>query len=327
MIDWHDSKGWSRPVISPLHNFNMHPAAKCLHYSCQLFEGTKAFRGVDGKIRTFRLEMNINRMQASAVRSYFPTFDAQELIKCIDQLIKLDDKWVFPADTETSLYIRPSMIGDEGTLGVSASNSGKLFVLLGPVGSSFKAGQGTPAVSLLANPQYVRAWPGGTGDSKLGSNYGPTIFVQKVAESQGLQQVLWLFGEEHLLTEAGTMNIFAVFKTPSGKKELVTPPLGDGLILPGVTRDCIVNLAKEWEDVEMVERNIPMKDIQTAVANNTLLEFFGAGTACVISPVKRIHFKGEDIVIPTGGELSQRILKTLSDIQYGRTLHPWSREV
>jgi branched-chain amino acid aminotransferase len=327
-IRWHEETGWAAPVISPFHNLSMHPASKCLHYACQLFEGLKAYRGVDGKIRMFRPDMNMKRMQNSAERSYFPSFDREELIKCISHLIRLDEDFVFPAETNTALYIRPAMIGSEGTLGVHASNEGILFVLLSPVGSYFAAGQVSPSVSLLANPSYVRAWPGGTGDSKLGSNYGPTIYVQKKAAAEGFQQVLWLFGEDNLLTEAGTMNIMVVLKGPSGKKQLITPPLGDGLILPGVTRDSILALARKWSDVEVIERRIPMKEVQESVKNGTLLELFGAGTACIVSPVNRISFKGHDIPIPTGGELSARILKTLTDIHYARiTPHEWARQV
>ena len=326
-IKWNLSSGWSTPLIHPLQNFSLHPAAKGIHYALQLFEGQKAYRGVDGKVRMFRPEMNMKRMISSAARSFFPTFDSEQLIDCISQLICLDENFVFPASTNTCLYIRPSMLGTEATLGVDASSEGLLYVLLSPVGSYFSAGNSIPAVSLMANPEYVRAWPGGTGDRKLGSNYGPSIFVQKKALKEGCQQVLWLFGDDHQVTEAGTMNVFAVFKQ-GDKKLLVTPPLEDSLILPGITRDSIINIAKEWEDVEVQEKRIHMKEIEDGVRDGNLLEFFGAGTACVVSPVNRIVFKGKDIHIPTGGELSARIYKTLTDIHYARiTPHKWMREV
>lgn len=326
-INWNLSSGWSTPLIHPLQNFSLHPASKGLHYALQLFEGLKAYRGMDGKIRVFRPDMNMNRMINSAARSFFPTFDGGQLIDCINQLICLDEKFVFPASTNTSLYIRPAMLGTEGTLGVDASSEGILYVLLSPVGSYFSAGQSIPAVSLMANPDYVRAWPGGTGDKKLGSNYGPSIFVQKRSLKEGCQQVLWLYGDDNQVTEAGTMNVFAVFKK-GDKKLLVTPPLEDSLILPGVTRDSIINIAKGWKDVEIQERRIYMQEIEDGVGDGSLLEFFGAGTACVVSPVNRIVFKGKDIHIPAGGELSSRIYKTLTDIQYGRiTPHEWMREI
>lgn len=177
----------------------------------------KAYRGVDGRIRIFRPNMNMNRMNLSAKRSGLPTFDGDEFIKCMSRLVSIDQEWV-PHTEKASLYIRPTLIGIDPTLGVASSDSALLYTILSPVGGYFdkKDSEKSQAVSLLADPQYTRAWPGGVGDRKMGSNYAPTIHVQKEASNKGLQQVLWLYGPEHQLTEVGTMNIFLLFVNEQG---------------------------------------------------------------------------------------------------------------
>lgn len=326
-VEWTDASGWSRPRISPLHNFSIHPSAKALHYASQLFEGMKAFRGVDGKVRLFRPDMNMKRMNASAARSCFPPFDGEELITCISKLVQIDQKFVFGPETKTSLYIRPAMIGTDPTLGVAKSNQGVLFVILSPVGSYFNPGTETKHANLLADPSHVRAWPGGTGDHKLGSNYGPTIHVQQEAQKKGLNQVLWLFGEDDQVTEVGTMNVFFVFKQKD-KLLLVTPPLTDGLILPGVNRDSVLALARNWPDVQVEERRVTMGEVKKTMKDGSLLEMFGAGTACVVSPIGMIQYMGEQLKLPTTGVLSGRALIELDKIVRGEVSpHPWTRIV
>lgn len=178
----------------------------------------KAYRGIDGRIRIFRPEMNMARMNATASRSGLPTFEAEEFIKCMSRLVSIDQEWV-PHTEAASLYLRPTLIGIEPTLGVASSDSALLYTILSPAGSYFsklKKEESSGAVSLLADPRYTRAWPGGVGDRKMGSNYAPTIQVQKEAMKQGLQQVLWLYGDDHQVTEVGTMNIFMMFINSKG---------------------------------------------------------------------------------------------------------------
>lgn len=186
----------------------------------QLFEGLKAYRGVDGNIRVFRPDMNMARMNASAARSGLPTFESDEFIKCFSRLVSIDQEWV-PHTESASLYLRPTLIGIEPTLGVASSDSALLYTILSPVGGYFKPGATSMGVSLLADPRYVRAWPGGVGDRKMGSNYAPTIQIQKEASAQGLQQVLWLYGEDHQITEVGTMNIFVLLVNEQGGKHSI----------------------------------------------------------------------------------------------------------
>ncbi|XP_054262647.1 branched-chain-amino-acid aminotransferase, cytosolic-like isoform X1 [Macrosteles quadrilineatus] len=327
-IEYHKSAGgWQQPCITPLEYLSLHPAAKVLHYAVELFEGMKAYRGVDGQIRIFRPELNMQRMNLSALRAGLPQFDSEQMIRCICRLINIDQEWV-PHSEAASLYIRPTLIGTEPSLGVAMPESALLYTILCPVGSYF-SGPSFKPVSLLADPRFVRAWPGGCGDRKVGSNYGPTIHIQKMAESQGYNQVLWLYGEEHQITEVGTMNIFILHLAENGEKVLVTPEL-NGLILPGITRQSILDLAREWGDVRVEERVITMSELVNWHNSQQLLEVFGAGTACVVCPVGLIQYQNNTIHLPTAEQKDPfflRCLRTILDIQYGRIPHEWARPI
>ncbi|KAL3053504.1 hypothetical protein OYC64_005941 [Pagothenia borchgrevinki] len=223
-INWSEKDGWQAPQIKPFQNLSLHPASSALHYSIELFEGMKAFRGVDNHVRLFRPMLNMERMHRSAERSCLPLFDKGELLECIKKLVEVDQEWV-PFSQDASLYIRPTFIGIEPSLGVSRPGEAMLFVIVGPVGPYFTTGSFNP-VSLLADPSFVRAWQGGVGAYKMGGNYGPTIAVQSEAVKRGCQQVLWLYGEQEEITEVGTMNLFIYWTNENGEKELFTPPSG-----------------------------------------------------------------------------------------------------
>ncbi|KAL8176790.1 UNVERIFIED_CONTAM: Branched-chain-amino-acid aminotransferase, mitochondrial [Gekko kuhli] len=326
-VEWTQEKGWSKPHIKPFQSISLHPASSALHYSVQLFEGMKAFRGPDKHIRLFRPMLNMERMLRTALRTCLPSFDKAELLECIRQLIHVDRDWV-PHSDSASLYIRPTFIGTEPSLGVARSTYALLFVILGPVGPYFATGSFNP-VSLLADPRFVRAWMGGVGDCKLGGNYGPTIYVQNEAAKEGCQQVLWLYGDDHQLTEVGTMNIFMFWKDQQGDLELVTPPL-NGIILPGVTRQSLLDLSRKWGEFKVSEKVITMTDFIRGLEENRVKEVFGSGTACVVCPVNKILYQGKHYHIPTmenGPEIAKRFLKELTDIQYGRVASDWAQPV
>jgi branched-chain amino acid aminotransferase len=261
-VEWTAKEGWKTPKISPFHDLILSPATVVLQYSMEIFEGTKAYRGDDDKIRLFRPLENAKRMNFSAKRLCLPTFDEEEFVKCVKGIVHVDANWV-PSERDTSLYIRPTLIGTRPSLGVGPTDSALLYIILSPVGPYFK--QGFKPVSLLADPQYVRAWHGGVGNSKAGGNYGPTIFVQQEAEKQGCQQVLWLYGDDEELTEVGTMNMFINWINENGEEELATPPLDDGLILPGVVRNSLLELARQSNTMKVCERRITMKETLKAL--------------------------------------------------------------
>lgn len=229
-----------------------------------------------------------------------------------------------------SLYLRPTMIGTQKTLGVSPPGSAMLFVIASPVGPYYPTG--FKAVSLEATDYAVRAWPGGAGDKKLGANYAPCIVPQREAMARGFQQNLWLFGEEEYVTEVGTMNMFVAIKNKqTGQKELLTAPL-DGTILEGVTRDSILALARERlvpEGWAVSERKFTMKELHEASTEGRLIEAFGSGTAAIVSPVRSIAWKGKLVHCglqdhEESGEIAMRMKGWIESIQYGDEDHEWS---
>ncbi|KAG5650445.1 hypothetical protein H0H81_012269 [Sphagnurus paluster] len=334
-IPWDAKSGWGSPHIRPYGPLALEPSSTVLHYAQTIFEGMKAYRQENDKVTLFRPDMNMKRMNSSARRIALPTFDGESLLELIKVLIRLDKHWV-PKEPGHSLYIRPTLIGTQKAIGVGPPNEALLFVICSPVGPYYP--KGFKPVALYGTTEYIRAAPGGTGAFKLGVNYAPGVMPQKDAASRGYDQNLWLHGPEHHLTEVGTMNMFVVFKQENGTLELVTPPL-DGMILPGVTRDSVLSLAREHiagkkrlgnlpDNLVVSERPVTMKEVKEASHSGRLVELFGAGTAAVISPVDRIGYLGEDVLIPTGeggmGPVSRPIWTELVGRQTGAIPSDWS---
>jgi branched-chain amino acid aminotransferase len=326
-IDWEDGKGWKAPKIIPYQNLSISPAATGLHYAIQCFEGMKAYKDTEGRIRLFRPNKNMERMNYSMVRLSMPPINNDSgFLECIKELLRIDESWI-PNQEGYSLYIRPTAIGSSPFLGVHASEHVKVFVILSPVGPYYKSG--FQPVRLYADVENVRAWPGGIGNAKVGGNYAPTIKpTQVAAKKYNCSQILWLFGQDHQIAEVGAMNIFFVIKNRNtARTEIITPTLENGDILPGVTRASIVELSRTWKDVDVVERNVTMSEIVDAEKEGRLLEAFGAGTAAVISPVRGIIYQDKEIIVPTGdkiGPIAQKLWDSLMAIQYGKIDHPWS---
>ncbi|KAJ1952281.1 branched-chain-amino-acid transaminase bat2, partial [Dipsacomyces acuminosporus] len=312
----------------PYGPLSLDPSCSVFHYAFECFEGLKAYRDAHGKIRLFRPDKNMERMNSSVKRIQLPEFDGEQAIECIKELVRTDKRWV-PEGRGYSLYLRPTMISTENTLGVHRAHSALFYVIASPCGPYFPTG--FKAVSLYCDETNVRAWPGGVGNRKLGANYAPSVAPQVAAEKKGYQQILWTIGEDHELMEVGTMNLFVFWRNEQGETELVTPPL-DGTILPGVTRDSILGLARKWGEFKVTEGKLNMKQVAKACDEGRLLEVFGAGTACVVTPVKCISFQGKDYAIPLdpanpesqAGPIASRIYKELTDIQYGDAPSDWS---
>lgn len=227
------------------------------------------------------------------------------------------EKEFIPQERGYSLYLRPTMISTSASLGVHVPKTAKFFVIASPVGPYYKTG--FKPVSLYADDVNIRAWPGGTGNYKLGANYAGTILPALEASHKGYSQILWLYNGE--LNEVGTMNIFLFWVNEQGERELVTPPL-DGLILPGITRSSVLELAREWGEFKVSERTVHIEQLIQALQEGRVLEAFGSGTAAVISPIENIHYKGNDYNIPLGtkgskeiGELAERFMNTIMSIQ------------
>lgn len=244
-------------------------------------------------------------------------FDGQQLVDCIAELVRTDQKWI-PEGEGYSLYLRPTVIATHKFLGLAPPDSLLLYVITSPVGPYYKTG--FKPVRLTADTPYVRAWPGGTGFAKVGGNYGATMAAQQAAAAEGYSQVLWLFPEngEDTITEVGSMNVFfCIADRQTGTPELVTAPLDRGDILPGVTRDSILQLARGWDNVTVSERFLSMREVLEASEEGRLLEAFGAGTAAVVTPISAVKYRGKDIEIPATGTMTQRIWDEVTSIQYG----------
>jgi branched-chain amino acid aminotransferase len=292
----------------------------------------KAYKDKDGNVRLFRPDKNMARLNKSAARIALPTFEPTSFIELISKLTKIDSRFI-PHQRGYSLYLRPTMIGTQKTLGVGAPGSALLYCIASPVGPYYPTG--FKAISLEATDYAVRAWPGGVGDKKLGANYAPCIVPQLQAASRGYQQNLWLFGEEEYVTEVGTMNMFAVIKDKqTGQKELVTAPI-DGTILEGVTRDSVLALARERlvpEGWKVSERKYTMSELYEASQEGRLVEAFGAGTAAIVSPIRTIAWKGKHVDCglkesEESGETALRVKEWIEAIQYGEEEHEWSVKV
>lgn len=321
-MDYSLEKGWHDPRISPYAPVALDPAAMIFHYGQEVFEGLKAYRAKDGRILLFRPEKNMKRMNQSCARLNIPKIDGKFVIKAIKKLVAIEKDWV-PTEPGQSLYIRPFIIGTEPFLGVHPSGSYKLLVICSPVGSYF--GRNTKPVKIYVENEFVRAVKGGVGFAKTSGNYAASLRAQTKAEELGFDQVLWLDGVEHkYIEEVGSMNIF--FKVDG---EVWTPEL-DGSILPGITRDSVLELLKKW-GVPVKEKKISVKKLFKKAEKQKLEEVFGTGTAAVISPVGFLKWEDRVVKVANGetGKLSKKLYETLTGIQNGTIKDDmgWTQEV
>ncbi len=322
IADYVEGKGWTDHRIVPYQPLALDPAAIVFHYGQTVFEGLKAYMSTDGKVRLFRPDENMKRLNKSSDRISMPPFNEELALKALEKLITIDKEWI-PTAEGTSLYIRPFIVATEPYLGVAPSKTYQFIIILSPVGSYYK--EGIHPVKILVENEYVRAVAGGTGTAKTAGNYASGLKAQEVAAEKGYSQVLWLDGvERKYIEEVGAMNVF--FKI---KGEVITPVLS-GSILEGVTRKSVIQLLEHW-DVPVTERKISMQEIYEAHQKGELEEAFGTGTAAVISPIGEFNWKDEKLVVNEGktGELSKKLYDELTGIQTGKNEDPfdWVVEV
>lgn len=324
-VKWSATDGWAAPEIMASGPIGLHPFAHVFHYAIECYEGMKAYADDNGNTRLFRPEKNMSRLNDSAARLNLPAFDGDELLKCIKELLRIDKEWI-PTQKGYSMYLRPVMFSTTPWLGLTQCSEAHIYVLCCPVGPYFKSG--FVPIKLHVDDYYIRAWPGGTGNVKFGGNYAPTVASIKKAAEEGCSQSLYVYDEDEWVTEAGTMNIFFLMNNKDGQKELWTPTLTDGCILPGITRLSCIELAKEWGDCAVVEKRIPCREIVAALEEGRMLEIFGTGTAAVLQPVGGLRYKGKDLMCPPEGfgptSMQTKMSTFLSQVQYGQLDHPWS---
>ena len=322
LADFQEEKGWYDPRIEPYGPFSLDPAAAVFHYAQAIFDGLKAFRGVDGRVRLFRPHRHVERLNSSARRLCIPPLDPDLALRSLVELVGLERDWV-PSSVGTALYVRPTIIATEAFLGVRPAKSYLYYVILSPVGAYYP--EGMNPVKILVADEYVRAVKGGVGAAKTGGNYAASLLAAEEAHHAGFTQVLWLDGvHRRYIEEVGTMNIMLRLGD-----EVVTPPL-TGTILPGVTRDSALTLLREW-GLSVSERPIGIDEVIGGARSGALREVWGTGTAAVISPVGELAYRGQRIVINGGriGELTQRLYQAIVDIQYARVADTrgWTVEV
>jgi branched-chain amino acid aminotransferase group II len=315
LADFQEEKGWYDPRVEPYGPLSLDPATAVLHYAQAIFDGLKAFRGVDGKIRLFRPQKHVERMNNSARRLCIPPLDPDLALQSLVRVVDIDRDWV-PSTVGTSLYIRPTIIASEAFLGVRPAKSYIYFVILSPVGAYYP--EGMAPVKILVVDKYVRAVDGGVGGAKTSGNYAASLFASDEAKHEGFTQVLWLDGvHRKYLDEVGTMNIMVKIG-----HEIITPPL-TGTILPGVTRDSSLALLRKW-GLTVSERQVSIDEVVEAHERGKLDEVWGTGTAAVISPVGELAYQGRKMVINGGkiGPLTQRLYDAIVAIQYGQAPDP-----
>jgi len=318
VADYKDGE-WQDLRITPFQDLTMSPANATLHYAQSIFEGLKAHKSDEGEILLFRPDANARRLIKSAERMCMPPVPEELFLEAVDALVDLDQKWV-PNKPNTSLYIRPFQFADDPFIGVRPSESYKFIVITGPVGGYY-----SEPVKVKIERNFTRAAKGGTGAAKTAGNYAASLYPAKKAQEQGYHQLVWTDGKNHeYIEESGTMNIMFVINDT-----LITPPTSDS-ILPGITRESALTLARDW-GLNVEERPITVDEVISAIEKKQLTEAFGIGTAATVSHIKSIGYEDTDFVLPEIGTrpVSNRLLDTLTKIKLGQIEdnYGWIRKI
>ena len=317
LIRFSETVGWHDAQITARKPLMLDPATAVLHYAQEIFEGMKAYRLADGKMALFRPDANAARFRASAKRMAMPELPEEMFIESVKALVRADRDW-FPDIDGGSIYLRPFMFASEVFLGVKPSAEYLYLVIASPVGAYFKGD--VPAISLWVSQDYTRAAPGGTGAAKCGGNYATSLVAQAEAIKLGYDQVVYLdAAERRWIEELGGMNLFFVFDDGS----LQTPPLG-GTILPGITRDALITLARD-EGLTVREEPYAIDQWRADAISGRLTESFACGTAAVVTPVGSVTSAEGRFTIGAGGpgQTTQRLRERLVGIQRGTVADPY----
>ena len=322
-IDWTEEKGWHDAQVRPYGPMTMEPASNVFHYGQAIFEGIKAYRQPDDSIATFRPDHNAQRFINSAERLAMPELPQEEFIESLRQLVEVDKDWVPEAGGEAALYLRPFMISTEVSLGVHPAKSYRYVLIASPAGSYFSGG--IKPVSVWLSTDYVRAAPGGTGAAKFAGNYAGSLLAQAQADEKGCDQVVWLDAiERRYIEEMGGMNLMFVYG--SGENvEIVTPALS-GSLLPGITRESLLQVAQDL-GYKVTERRITAEEWQRDAESGAMSEAFACGTAAVITPVGHVLGDSADFQVNgnEAGEITMTLREHLTGIQRGAVedTHGW----
>jgi len=315
-IKYSKDRGWHGAKIESRKPLSVDPASVVLHYAPEIFEGMKAYRLPDGGATLFRPDANARRFHNSAERLAMPPLPEELFVESVRELVRIDREWI-PSSEGASLYLRPFMIGTDAALGTKPSADYLYCVIASPVGNYFKGG--APAVTLWVSEHYTRAAPGGTGAAKCGGNYAASLLAQSEGLREGCDQVVFLDAvERRWVEELGGMNVFFV----SDDGSLQTPPL-TGTILPGITRDSLIKLARDLGHT-VREQPYAIDQWQADAQSGRLREAFACGTAAVVTPIGQVKGRKYGFTIGNGGPglITQQLKTTLTDIQFGRAPDP-----
>jgi branched-chain amino acid aminotransferase len=315
-IRYREGQGWHDARVHPRRPLQMDPACAVLHYAQEIFEGLKAYRLEDDGAALFRADANARRFRASAERLAMAPLPEELFLESCRQIVRTDRDWI-PDGEGAALYLRPFMIASSVFLGVKPADDYLYMVIASSVGAYFKGG--APSVTLWVSDDYSRAGPGGTGAAKCGGNYAASLVAQAEAIREGCDQVVFLDAAEHKwVEELGGMNVFFVFEDGS----MITPPLG-GTILPGITRDCLLALARD-KGIPVREERYSMDQWRADAASGRLREAFACGTAAVVTPIGRVRGRGFDVTIGNGGPglQTEQLRADLVAIQRGHAPDP-----
>ena len=297
---------WSEMEITDDEYIKMHMSTTCLHYGLECFEGLKAFRGVDGKVRLFRADENAKRMQASARKLCLPVPSVEMFVDACREVVSRNIDFVPPYESGASLYLRPVLIGSKVGLGVKASPEAMFIVFCSPVGPYFKGGM--KPIKVVVDRMQDRAAPRGTGDIKAGGNYASSILSGEKAHDMGYSNVMYLDATEHkYIEECGAANFFGI-----KNGTYVTPKSPS--ILPSITNKSLRTLAEDM-GLKVEERPVAVDEL------GEFEEAGACGTAAVISPIESVYDLDTDVKVTYGsevGKVSLALYNSLQDIQYGR---------
>ena len=303
---------WDEGTLSTDPNIVLNECAGVLQYSQSVFEGLKAYTTEDGRIVTFRPDLNAERIAASAARLEMPVFPQDRFVKAIEETVKANLDYVPPYGSGATLYIRPYMFGSDAIIGVKPANEYQFRVFTTPVGPYFKGGAKPLTIKVS---DFDRAAPHGTGHIKAGLNYAMSLHAIVTAHAEGYAENMYLDPATRTkVEETGGANF--LFVTKDGK---VVTPKSDS-ILPSITRRSLVHVAKEYLGLEVEEREVLFDEVKD------FAECGLCGTAAVISPVGKIVDHGKEICLPSGmdemGPVTKKLYETLTGIQMGRIEAP-----
>lgn len=327
LIDYDADRGWHDARVVPYGPLSLDPATMVLHYAQEIFEGLKGYAQPDGSVASFRPSVNAARFNRSADRLGMPRLPEELFLASLSELIAVDRAWVPASGGEASLYFRPFMIATEIGLGVRPSATYTYCLIGSPAGSYFTSG--VKPVSVWWSTEYVRAAPGGTGAAKTGGNYAASLAAQAEASARGCDQVVWLDAvERRWVEEMGGMNLFFVFGAGS-HIEIVTPEL-TGSLLPGVTRDSLLTIARQL-GYGASERRVSTDEWAKKADSGELTEVFACGTAAVITPVGMVRHAEGSFDIGTGviGPVTTRLRQELTALHSGARADPngWMQRI